>query len=109
LGKLPRKVFTLDINGRPTLALQAHDIEFARGICALSDFRLDLSEITSDGVTVCPEDSVFKLRSATKEEVATFNRAISRAPLADDLTFAFLINVDRVNVIAIDRQADGPA
>jgi hypothetical protein len=96
LERTPRKVFTLDINGRPALALQAHDIEFARGICGVSDFRLDLSEITSGGVAVCPADSAFKLRPATKEETAAFKRAIGLAPPADDFTFAFLIEVDRV-------------
>lgn len=103
---LPRKIFTLEIDGKPTLALEAHDIGFARGICALSDFRLDLSEITSGGVTVCPANSVFKVRSATKEEAAAFNRAISLAPRQDDFTFAFLIAVDGVSVVASDSRAD---
>jgi hypothetical protein len=104
LQPLPRKIFTLEIDGKPTLALEAHDIGFARGICALSDFRLDLSEITSGGVTVCPANSEFKLRLATKKEVAAFNRAIALAPREDDFTFVFLIAVDRV--VASYGQAD---
>ncbi|KRR18691.1 hypothetical protein [Bradyrhizobium retamae] len=104
-----RKIFTLDINGRPTLALQAQNIEFARGMCAVPDFRLDLYEITSDGVPICPVDSVFGLRPATKKEVAAFERAVGLAPAADDFTFVMLIKVDRVEVVAITSQADDRA
>jgi hypothetical protein len=106
LEQLPREIFTLDISGRPTLALQAQSIEFARGICALPDFRLDLSEITSDGVPVCSADSVLEVRRATEEEVAAFKRGAGLAPAAEELTFVILIKVDRVNVVAIARQAD---
>ena len=106
MEQLPHEIFTLDINGRPTLALQAQNIEFARGMCAVPDFRLDLSEITSDGVPVCPADSVFGLRPATKKEKAAFNRAVGLAPAADDFTFVMLIKVDRVNVVAITSQVN---
>jgi hypothetical protein len=106
LEQPPREIFTLDINGRPTLALQAQNIEFARGMCAVPDFRLDLSEITSDGVPVCPADCVFGLRPATKEEIAAFNRAVGLAPSADDFTFVILIKIDRVKVVAIARQTN---
>jgi hypothetical protein len=101
LEQRERKIFTLDINGRPTLALPAQDIEFARGMCTVPDFRLDLYEITSDGVPVCPADSVFGLRPATKKEVAAFERAVGLAPVADDFTFVMLVKVDRVQVVAI--------
>lgn len=101
-----RKIFTLDINGTPTLALQAQDIEFARGMCAVPDFRLDLHEITSNGVPVCPVDSVFGLRPATEKEVAAFERAVGLAPAADDFTFVMLIKVDRVEVVAITREVN---
>jgi hypothetical protein len=69
---------------------------------------LDLSEITSNNVPVCPADSVFGLRPSTKKEVAAFERAIGLAPAADDFTFAFLIKVDRVKVVAITRQTNDP-
>ena len=106
LEQLPREIFTLDISGRPTLALQAQSIEFARGICAVPDFRLDLSEITSDGVPVCSADSVLEVRRATEEEIAAFKRGAGLAPAAEEFTFVILIKVDRVKVVAITRQAD---
>src|SRR5438105_1972060 len=82
----------------PVCQRRTHDIEFADGVCRVSDFRLEWSEITSGGVAVCPADSAFKLRPATKEEAAAFKRAIGLAPPADDFTFAFLIKVDRVKL-----------
>jgi hypothetical protein len=106
LEQLPREIFTLDISGRPTLALQAQSIEFARGICAVPDFRLDLSEITSDGVPVCSADSVLEVRRASEEEIAAFKRGAGLAPAAEEFTFVILIKVDRVKVVAITRQAD---
>jgi hypothetical protein len=109
LEQQEHKIFTLDINGRPTLALQAPNIEFARGMCAVPDFRLDLCEMTSDGVAVCPADSLFELRPATKEEVAAFKRAVGLALPADDFTFAFLIKVDRVKIVAVTSQTNESA
>ena len=106
MERLPCEIFTLDISGRPTLALQAQSIEFARDICAVPDFRLDLSEVTSDGVPVCSADSVLEVRRATEEEVAAFKRGAGSAPAAEEFTFVILIKVDRVNVVAIARQAD---
>jgi hypothetical protein len=70
---------------------------------------LDLSEITSDGVPVCPADSVFELRPATKEEVVAFKRGVGLALPADDFTFVILIKVDRVKIVAITRETNDSA
>ena len=106
MSQSPSQVFTLDINGRPTLVLEAADIEFARGICSVSDFRMDLTGVTSNGVSVCPLNALLAVRGATKEEVTAFKRAVGLAPPSDEFTFAFLIEVDRVNLVSIGPTQD---
>jgi hypothetical protein len=41
-----------------------------------------------------------------RKEVAAFERGAGLAPAAEEFTFVILIKVDRVNVVAITRQAD---
>ena len=106
MSQSPSQVFTLDINGRPTLVLEAADIEFARGICSVSDFRMDLAGVTSNGVSICPPNALLAVRGATKEEVTAFKRAVGLAPPSDEFTFAFLIKVDRVNLVSIGPTQD---
>jgi hypothetical protein len=95
------RLFTLDINGRPTLVLEANDIEFARGICSVPDLRSDLAELTSDGVSICSENDRLVVRSATKSEIKAFKRAVERAPPSESPTVAFLIKVDGVRIVTI--------
>jgi hypothetical protein len=46
------------------------------------------------------------VRGATKEEVTAFKRAVGLAPPSDEFTFAFLIEVDRVNLASIGPTQD---
>jgi hypothetical protein len=100
------QVFTLDISGRPTLVLEAADIEFARGICSLSEFRMDLTNVTSNGLSICPPNALLVVRGATQTEVVAFKRAVSLAPPSDEFNFAFLIKVDRVNLVSFGSTQD---
>lgn len=95
-------VFTLDIDGRPTLVFEASDITEASEICADPDLRLDLIALTSNGVPICALEASLTSRPATAEEFASFQRAVELAPPSLQPTMAFLIKVDGVTVVAID-------
>lgn len=98
-------VFTLEIDGRPSLVFDAASIDDAKGICALAEFRADLGGLTSHGTPLCSDAATFAVRDAVASEIVSFNHALLRAEAADGPTFAFLIPVDgmMVTVIASDQ------
>ena len=96
------RTYTLEIDGRPTLALEATSIAEAHAICSDPDFQLDLTTLTSDGIPILGLTSRLMPRAATEQEAAAFQRAVELAPPSDEPTIAFLINVDGVRVITVD-------
>jgi hypothetical protein len=96
------QVFTLEINGRPTLAFEAQGAAEAREICLDADLRIDLTALTSDGVPICTEDAKLASRPALQTEIAAFQRAVKLAPKTDEPTMAFLVKIDGVVVVTVD-------
>jgi hypothetical protein len=71
-------VFTVEINGRPTLALQAKRYKDAERLCEQGRLRTELSTMTSHGTPLCDERAAMKIRLATAEEAVLYwqrNRA----------------------------------
>jgi len=98
------RVFTLEINGRPTLAFEAQGTAEAREICLDADLRIDLSALTSDGVPICTEDAKLATRPALQTEIAAFKRAVKLAPKTGEPTMAFLMKIDGVLVVTVDPE-----
>jgi hypothetical protein len=92
------KIFTLEIDGRPTMVFDAASIEEAKGICALPEFRADLGELTTHGAPLFHDIAIFEARAATTGEIASFNHAVERTLSSDGPTMAFLIPVDGIMV-----------
>jgi hypothetical protein len=97
-------IFTLEIDGRPTMVFDADSIEEANGICALPEFRSDLGELKRQGQPLFGNVAVFAARVATALEVAAFNHAIAGAGPADGPTMAFLVPVDGMVVTIIQPE-----
>jgi hypothetical protein len=95
------QIFTLEINGRPTLVFEAMGLAEASEICLDADLR----ELTSDGIPICAEDTTLSPRPATQEEIAAFKHAVELAPASDEPTMAFLIKIDGVMVVAVGPQS----
>jgi hypothetical protein len=95
------QVFTLEINGKPTLVFEATELAEAREMSLDADLRLDLSALTSDGIPIYTEDATVVSRPAVQAEVAAFKRAVELAPASDEPTMAFLIKIDGVMVVAV--------
>jgi hypothetical protein len=100
----PRQIFTLEINGKPTLVFEAMGLAEAYEICLEADLRSDLSALTSDGIPICAGNATLCPRAAAQEEIAAFRRAIELTPPSKELTMAFLIKIDGVVVVGV-----GPA
>jgi hypothetical protein len=100
----PLQIFTIEINGRPTLVFDATGLAEASGICLDADLRSDLSALTSDGIPICAEDATLRPRPAVQEEIAAFKHAVKLAPASDEPTMAFLIKIDGVIVVTVDPE-----
>jgi hypothetical protein len=88
-------VFTIEINGRPTLALQAKRHKDAERLCEHGQLRTKLSKITSHGTPLCHARATMKLRLATAEEAALYRRATrSTEPSSDTHVVYFLDDLD---------------
>jgi len=98
------QIFTLEINGRPTLVFEAMGLAEACEICLDADLRSDLRALTSDKIPICANDATLSPQPATQEEIAAFKHAIKLAPTSDEPTMAFLIKIDGVMVIAVGPQ-----
>jgi hypothetical protein len=100
-GSRSLQIFVLEIDGRPTLALQAPDLAEAQQICRDADLRTDLTALKSNGVAICNPKSSISSRPATPEEILAFKRAVELAPPSGQPTMTFLIKVDGVMVVAV--------
>jgi hypothetical protein len=96
------QIFTLEIDGKPTLVFEAEGITEACEICLDVELRLDLSALTSDGVPIYTVDATLTPRPALQTEVAAFKRAVELAPTSDEPTMAFLVKIDGVVVVTVD-------
>jgi hypothetical protein len=97
----PSQIFTLEIDGRPTLAFEAVSLAQAGEICLDADLRSDLGALTSDGSPICAEGATLSTRLALESEIEAFKRAVTLAPPSDEPTMAFLVRIDGVVVIEI--------
>jgi hypothetical protein len=96
------RTYTLEIDGRPTLAFEATSISEVQAVCSDPDFQLDLATLTSGGIPILSSTAKLEPRLATEQEATAFKRAVDLARSSDQPTIAFLIEVDGVRVIAVD-------
>jgi hypothetical protein len=94
------QLFTLEVNGKAILVLEAKGPVEAHEICLDADLRTDLSALTSEGIPICAEGATLTARPAVPAEIAAFKRAVELAPLSDEPTMAFLVKIDGIIVVA---------
>ena len=87
-------IFTLEINGRPILSLQAKRHADAERLCEYDRLRTTLSTVTSDGIPLCDARATMKLRLATAEEAALYRRATESVEPSSDTKFVYLVDLD---------------
>lgn len=84
-------VFTVEINGTPTVALKAKRHQEAERFCEQERLLAALSAITSVGVPLFGAKANLKVRLANPEEAELFRQAKHSAPPSDDPNVVYLV------------------
>ena len=87
-------IFTMEINGRPTLALQAKRHRDAERLCEQGQLRTKLSTITSHGTPLCDASATMKLRLANAEEAVLYRQATQSTEPSSDTDVVYLVDLD---------------
>jgi hypothetical protein len=88
-------IWTLEIDGRPTLAFEAMKYREADEICHQEWLRLELSQRKINGVPLCDADSHLRIRLARPAEMLVYRQAAEANKLSDN-HLAYLIELDPV-------------
>jgi hypothetical protein len=88
------RVFTPEVDGRPTLSFEASRTREAQEICKEPWLRGDLIVLSSGGVPLCSDRSKFTVRPPTADEAIVYEKAATVAKPSDDMVLAYLIELD---------------
>jgi hypothetical protein len=87
-------VFTLEIDGKPTLAFEARQLREAAELCNEQWLRADLNALTSNGAPLCRIGSKLRARMANELERAAYQAATEQAHPEDEILLAYLVELD---------------
>ena len=89
------RVFTLEVDGRATLAFESSGTREALQLCKEWWLLDDLTFQRSNGVPLGTVGSKLSVRLATAEEITVFEKGAQSAKPSDDMVLAYLIGLDR--------------
>jgi hypothetical protein len=89
-----RRVFTMEIDGQPTVAFEAKNTQEALELCRESWFRDDLSCLSSNGVPLLKPEAKLTVRVANEAEAQTYRDADKTVQASDELVLAYLVDLD---------------
>ena len=92
--RLSRSIFTIEVDGKPTLAFEAKRYSEAEAICGDEGLRAKLSLLKSGDVPVCGDNAILDVRLAHPDEAALYNQAVGASPSTDDLILVYLVELD---------------
>jgi hypothetical protein len=87
-------IFTIEIDGNPTLAFEAKNMTEAQGLCKEQWLFDDLGALSSGGSAVCGVGAKLAVRRATERESQVYREAERSVPASDDLVLAYLVELD---------------
>jgi len=93
-------IFTIEIDGVPTVAFEARRPREAAELCKEEWLRADLSTLSSNGVPLCGIGSKLRARIASEPERSVYREAAKEAKLSDDILFAYLVELDGIGLKA---------
>ena len=88
-------IWTLEIDGQPTLAFEARKYREADEICRQEWLRFELAQQKINDVPLCRADSDLRIRLARPDEVFLYRQAAEANKLSDD-KLVYLIELDVV-------------
>jgi hypothetical protein len=89
-------VFTVEVDGRPTVAFEARQLREAAELCREEWFRADLNALSSNGVPLCGIGSKLRARMASEFETAAYQEAAQQAQPMDEILLAYLVELDGI-------------
>jgi hypothetical protein len=88
------RVFTLEVDAKPTLTFEARNTREAQEICKEPWLRADLNSLKSNGVSLCSDGAKFSVRPATPEEAGVFRNGSGETKPSDDMMLVYLVELD---------------
>ena len=87
-------IFTIEIDGNPTLAFEAKNMTEARGLRKEQWLLEELGALSSGGSALCGLGAKLAVRRATEGESHVYREAERSVPASDDLVLAYLVELD---------------
>src|SRR5450631_2203202 len=91
--RLPLSIFTIEVDGKATLAFEAKKSSDAEAICGDEGLRIKLSFLKSGGVPICGDNALLIVRLARPDKAAAFKQTVGAPQSTDDLMLVFLVEV----------------
>ena len=98
-------IWTLEVDGKPTLAFEAKKYREANELCHEDWLRVELGLQKLNDVPLCRADSELRIRLAQPAEMILFRQAAEANNSSDDM-LVYLIEVDDVG--PSDKQPTNP-
>lgn len=87
-------IFTIEVDGRPTVSFEARLLREASALCQEEWFRSDLNALSSDGQPVCKIGAKLKARIANEAERTKYRDGAQEVEQSDDIVMVYLIELD---------------
>ena len=87
-------IFTIEVDGKPTIAFEAKRYSEAEAICRDEGLRAKLSLLKSGEVPVCGDNAILDVRLAHPDEAVLFKEAAGASESTDDLMLTYLVELD---------------
>jgi hypothetical protein len=89
-------IWTLEVDGRPTLAFEAKRYREANELCHQDWLRVELGLHKLNDVPLCGVDSHLRIRLARPAEMVLYRQAAEANNSPDDIRLVYLIELDNV-------------
>lgn len=89
-------IYTIEVDGIPTVAFEARQLREASELCKEEWLRSDLASLNSRGSPLYNSASTLKARIANDAERTTYGEMAKQAGVSDDIILAYLVDIDEV-------------
>jgi hypothetical protein len=94
---LQPSIWTLEVDGKPTLAFEAKKYREANELCHEDWLRVELGLQKFNSVPLCGADSYLRIRLARPAEMVLYRQATEANNSSDDTKLVYLIELDDVD------------
>ncbi len=92
--RLSLSIFTIEVDGKPTLAFEAKRCSEAEAICEDEELTAKLSLLKSGDVPICADKALLDVRLARPDEAVLYRQAARASQSTDNLMLVYLVEVD---------------